>query len=341
MVGDQDLPGFQNLEGLFPSEHFRFVQRPEGDPTNRKEIEKMKRTFVLFTLIVLALAINSCASPAKTFSAEQPGLAPMPAPAAPKSNASILTGADQSQSEAASAERMIVYTTRLNLEVQDTEKAVNEITAIVAQHKGYIAATNLSRDGQGNLRGSITVRVPATALDATTKQIKAAGLKVLSEGSNANDVTDQYSDLNAQLKNLEATEIELRKLLETVRERTGKAEDILAVYNRLSEIRGQIERIKGQINVLEKTSALATMTIELTPKLEIQVVDPDTWMPNRTAAEALRALVQALQGLANFIIWISLFFLPIGIVLVLPLVVLALILRATMRRRAKVKTPVA
>ena len=130
-------------------------------------------------------------------------------------------------------------------------------------------------------------------------------------------------------------------MLETVRERTGKAEDILAVYNRLSEIRGQIERIKGQINVLEKTSALATMTIELTPKLEIQVVDPDTWMPNRTAAEALRALVQALQGLANLIIWLVLFFLPIGIVLILPLVLLALILRATMRRRAKVKTPVA
>jgi hypothetical protein len=83
------------------------------------------------------------------------------------------------------------------------------------------------------------------------------------------------------------------------------------------------------------------MTIELTPKLEIQVVDPDTWMPNRTAAEALRALVQALQGLANLIIWLVLFFLPIGIVLILPLVLLALILRATMRRRAKVKTPVA
>ncbi|MBI5650351.1 MAG: DUF4349 domain-containing protein [Chloroflexi bacterium] len=303
----------------------------------------MQRTLILFTFSALAFALMACAAPA-TLSTERRGLGVAPEqPPAPGfvADSDATTSKGQAQTNAASAERMIVYTTRLNLEVQDTEKAVNEISAIVAQNKGYIAATNLSRDSKGNLRGSITIRVPATALDAATKQIKAAGLKVLSEGSNANDVTDQYSDLNAQLKNLEATEIELRKLLETVRERTGKAEDILAVYNRLTEIRGQIERIKGQINVLEKTSALATMTIELTPKIDVQVLDPDTWMPNRTAAEALRALVQALQGLANLIIWLVLFFLPIGIVLVLPLVVLALILRATMRRRAKVKTPAA
>ncbi len=58
---------------------------------------------------------------------------------------------------------------------------------------------------------------------------------MLTRNRDSRDVTDQYADLGAQLKNLEATEVELNKLLVTVREKTGKAEVILAVYNKLIE----------------------------------------------------------------------------------------------------------
>ncbi|MBI5303279.1 MAG: DUF4349 domain-containing protein [Chloroflexi bacterium] len=302
----------------------------------------MKYTLLIFALLVSAMLIGACAAPTPALSGNRAvapaALPPVPAPAQPQVGAANDQALTESKtSNAQSAERMIVYTVQLTLEVQETEKAVADITAIVNQQKGYISSTNLTRDAKGQLRGSVSVRIPATSLDATLKQIKTIGLKVMSENSNANDVTDQYSDLGAQLKNLEATETELRKLLETVRERTGKAEEILAVYNRLTEIRGQIERIKGQMNVLEKTSTLATVTIQLTPKQEIQVLEPDTWVPNRTAAEALRSLVQALQGLVDLTIWAILFLLPVGIVLALPFVVLVIVVRAFVKRRAKPK----
>jgi hypothetical protein len=309
----------------------------------------MKKIFLAIAFMFALFSLMACAAPtslsstaprpaatgAPQFRSVEPS-APPAAGALNDSNANQ-PGKSQTSPSAASAERMIVYTVRLSLEVENTEKANADVTAIVTQFKGYVSATNLSRDGKGNLRGSVTVRVPAESLDAATKQIKAVGLRVLTENSNANDVTDQYSDLGAQLKNLEATETELRKLLETVRERSGKADEILAVYNRLTEIRGQIERIKGQMNVLDKTSALATLTIELTPKLEVQILEPETWAPNRTAAQALRALVQALQGLTELVIWLALFLLPLGIVLLIPLVVFVLIVRAFVKRRAKPK----
>ncbi len=305
----------------------------------------MKRTLMILILLIAALAVNGCSTSTNSRTTTLSEVAPV-APAAPRqvqpapatggtTTTDQTTGVQTSKS--ATADRMIVYTVQLGLEVQDTEKAVADITALVTQQQGYIATTNLTRDSKGLLRGSISVRVPATGLADALKQIKAVGLKVLSENSNANDVTDQYSDLNAQLKNLEATETELRKLLETVRERTGKAEEILAVYNRLTEIRGQIERIKGQINVLSKTSTLATVTIQLTPKQEVQVLDPDTWAPNRTAAQALRTLIQALQGLADLTITLVLLVLPLGIVLALPFVVFVLIIRSIIRRRKKAK----
>ncbi|MBI3912949.1 MAG: DUF4349 domain-containing protein [Chloroflexi bacterium] len=300
----------------------------------------MKKLFTLI-LFALALSIAACASaPTARSIAPSIGGVPQPAPAAPpmaESFAADATGDQQKGAPAAAPvpDRMIVRTVNMNLEVADSEKAVTDINAIVAQYKGYVAATNLRRNARNRLGGSITLRIPAESLDAALKQIKAAGLQVLTENSNANDVTDRYTDLGAQLKNLEAAEVELRKLFESVREKSGKADEILAVYNRLTQIRQQIEQIKGQINVIEKTSTLATVTIELTQHEDVDIVDSNRWLPDRTAREALRALVQALQGIANLIIWFALFVLPILLVALTPLLLFAAIVRAVWRRRAK------
>ncbi len=303
----------------------------------------MKHILILIALASL-IVIAGCAAPARI---SDTGI-PVPAPAQPPVMATAVaegkrqsTGADSVVTANApseqSAERMIVYTVRLSLEVQDADKSSSEIAAIAAQYKGYVATSNLTRDAKGRMRGTVTIRIPAQSLDDAQTKLEAIALKVLSRNRDSRDITDQYTDLGARLKNLEATEVELTKLLATVRERTGKAEDILAVYNRLTEIREQIESTKGQINVLEKTSALATITIDLVPREEVQVLEPDTWLPNRTAAQALRALIQALQGIADLAIWSLLFLLPVAIVLLLPFIVLALILRAIMRRRSKSK----
>ncbi len=304
----------------------------------------MQKPLIAISLILTALFAMSCAPAAQRSSVapSQPQLsgAPPAPPAASDASKQANEAAGRNTTavtNAASAERMIVRTVRLGLEVQDTEKSFNDISAIATQYKGYVAQTNLARDNKNRLVGTVTLRIPADSLDAAMKQIKAASLKVLTENSNANDVTDQYTDLSARQKNLEATEAELQKLLATVRERTGKAEDILAVYNRLTEIRQQIEQIKGQINVLDRTTALATVTIQLTPHDEVQILEPETWAPNRTVAEALRALIKALQGLADLTIWLVLLVLPLLIVLALPFLVLAYILRVILKRRTKNK----
>ncbi len=307
----------------------------------------MKRVLSSIVLLVLALTLISCAAASQQTQLRSavapPALPPTAAPAATvvAGNPSYYgyggrdTATEQSLAPAPSANRMIVYTANVSLQVTDTEKAVNDITAIVAQNNGYVAAAQMGRDSQGQMRGTLTLRVPADSLDAVQKQIEAVGLKVQSRNRNSNDVTDQYTDLNSHLTNLQAYEVELRELLTATRERTGKAEDLLAVYNQLSQVRGQIEQIKGQMNVLSKTSAMATLTIALEP--QVQVVAAEGWIPNQTAREALRALVQALQGLGELAIWLVLFIVPIGIVLVLPFVVVALIIRALVERRNKRK----
>jgi Domain of unknown function (DUF4349) len=252
-----------------------------------------------------------------------PGLAPLKS----VSDSGNLTTVEQ-----AATERMVVYTGTMSLEVNDTEETVAKITDILKANQGYISSRSFTRSGSGKLRGSVTIRVPAASLESVLAQIKALAIRSLSEDSKSEDVTQQYIDLDARRKNLEAYEVELTKLLDTVREKTGKAEDLLAVYNQLTEVRGQIEQIKGQQQYLENTSSLATFTLQLVPHEEVTVIE-EGWNPGSTARTALHSLVQALQALADIAIYLFLFFLPVVVLLVLPLVILFLIGRRIWRRR--------
>lgn len=312
----------------------------------------MKRLALIISFLALVLLAAACAGPAaplpsggKSFVGQSvPAAAPTAAPAATSAPALAGRGAldtgNMTAVQQAAQERMVVYTGTMSLEVNDTEETVSKITDILKANQGYISSRSLARTGSGKIRGSITIRVPAASMESVLAQIKALSIRSLSEDSKSEDVTQQYIDLDARRKNLEAYEVELTKLLDTVRERTGKAEDILAVYNQLTEVRGQIEQIKGQQQYLENTSSLATYTIELVPHEEVTVIE-EGWNPGSTARTALRSLVQALQGLADIIIVFVLFIAPILVILALPLVILFLIARRFWRRRPAAKTAAA
>lgn len=308
----------------------------------------MKRiTLATILFLIAALVIGCGASNLASRPQEMPAPAQPPAAtAAPPAPAMEsydsgqrkgLSGSTANDAIAQDTQRMIVYTGSISLQVNDTADTVNKITALLNSVNGYIANKSLVAYGKDKLRGTITIRIPSAALTATLDQIKALGVKVLREDANSNDVTEEYVDLDARRKNLEAYEVELTKLLETVRERTGKAEDILAVYNQLTEVRGQIEQIKGRQTYLENTSALATYSIELVPLEEVVVEGQEGWDPGRTARQALDQLVATLQGLTDAVIVLAISVLPVLVLLLLPFVILVLILRAVMKRRVQKK----
>lgn len=231
-------------------------------------------------------------------------------------------------------ERMIIRTGSLTLVVKDTAQAMDQVRDLVEAMGGYVVDSNAYRD-QGLLRGRMTVRVPAEKFDQAMGEIRGVAVRVERESSSGQDVTEEYTDLSAQLRNLEATETELRELLATVRERTGKAEDILAVYRELTTIRGEIERVKGRMQYLERMTALATITIELIPdELQKPVVE-EPWNPRVTLKEALGALVKAGRFLVDLLIWFVVVILPILLVIALPIAAVVLIIRAVVRRRRR------
>jgi hypothetical protein len=219
----------------------------------------------------------------------------------------------------ANIEPMIVRTADLTIVVEDTEQALEAIEGLASELDGYISQSRSWRvDDQ--LAATITVRVPSDAFDEARDRIKALATEVESENISGTDVTEEYVDLEARLKNLQVAEAELLELLASAQETRQDAEQILAIYREVTNIRGQIEQIQGRMKYLENVASLATLTVTLNPQeVEEPVVEPG-WDPLRIARDALRSLVEAMKLIAGLLIWLGVFVLPIVALFAMPFV---------------------
>ncbi len=242
------------------------------------------------------------------------------------------------------AGRQVIRRATVRLSSDDPEATVDAIGRAAVDAGGFVAGTDLHREG-GLLRGSVTLRVPADTLSDTLTAIEASGTEVLQRQLSSEDVTTEVSDVAAQLRNLRALETELLELLADARD-TGDTEQVLAVFDRIRQTRDEIERLEGRQQTLADLVALATVTVHLepTPELRAQTAperdpEPEPWSPARQVQLAWQATVTAFRAMANIVI--------VGVVTVLPvlaawLVPIALVVLGWQRwRRPRSAPPVA
>ncbi|MBX3012551.1 MAG: DUF4349 domain-containing protein [Caldilineaceae bacterium] len=232
--------------------------------------------------------------------------------------------------------RKVVARATMNLVVDDTEQAVAQIQQMMQAVGGYVSNANLYKSTSGNdtrLQGSVTLRVPSEELEAVMAQLEGLAVAVDNKTIDREDVTDQYSDIEAQLRNLEATEVELREMLAEVRAKpNAKPEDILTVYTHLNTIRSQIEQLQGRKNMLNNLVGLSTLELTLSPNVITLPVIEHGWQPTGVARDALRELVSTLQDLGEVGIWFGIYLLPILLIWFIVLLVLWSFLRLIWRR---------
>ncbi|MFZ1505687.1 MAG: DUF4349 domain-containing protein [Anaerolineae bacterium] len=236
--------------------------------------------------------------------------------------------------------RMIIQRAEISMVIKDTEATATAIRTLALNAGGYIADSNLFRDGE-QLRGTLTVRVPGQNLPTFLDQVKGMAVRVLRDSLSGEDVTQEFTDLGSRLRNLEATEVELLALLTEVRQRPGaKTSDILEVYEKLTQIRGEIEQIKGRMQFLSNLTSLATIQVELIPDALDAPVIEEGWRPLVTLRQASARLIRTLQALVEAVIWLIIYVLPVLILMALPFVLLALAIRALRRRTSRTsRTP--
>lgn len=221
--------------------------------------------------------------------------------------------------------RVIIYTGNITLIVNDTREAITAITDLAVNQGGYVSASNIYQSSNVP-RGQITIRIPAEKYLETLEQLRALAVRVDKENSGTQDVSEEYTDLQSRKTNLEVTEKALQQLLEE-RQRVGSTSDILEVYRELTSVREQIEQIEGRLRYLASQAAMSTITIDLIPDVLSQPVSIAGWEPQGVAKEALQALVVALQGLVNVVIWLIIFVLPLLLILLIPVVLVIWLIR--------------
>ncbi len=294
---------------------------------------KIVRFVLLLALIGLLLTGCSAAAP---MSQSAPAAAPAAEMAQSDSGGGASLAYDGSANLSSGIERKVIGRASLSLVVADTDTASAAIQTLVEQAGGFVSNANFYKSSPSTgsaLAGSMTLRVPAEGLDKLLADLEGLALSVESRNLSREDVTDQYTDLTAQLNNLQATERELLALLTEVRERPGStADEILQVHARMSEIRGQIESVQGRRNLLDNLIGLATVEINLIPDVMNRPIVEEGWQPGGVARSALRGLVSALQWLGSAAIWLIVFFLPLALVAAIPVVVLIWVLRWLVRR---------
>ncbi len=220
-------------------------------------------------------------------------------------------------------ERLVIRNASLTLVVEDPADTVTELSRMATEMGGFVVSSNVFQSTFGEARlvanqASITIRVPSERLDEALERMKAGAVEVRNENVSGQDVTQEFTDLQSRLTNLEAAEEQLRLIMDDA----VKTEDVLRVFEDLRRVREEIEVIKGRIQYLEQSARLSAISAELIPDVAAQPIQIGGWSPTGVAKDAIEALVRTLQSLASAAIWLGIYILPVAaLLLALPLLI--------------------
>ena len=211
--------------------------------------------------------------------------------------------------------RLIIRTADMSIIVTDTDEAMDRLAKMATDNGGWVVNSSVYQYSDTAKTGNITLRVPAEGFDSALEAISTMSVEVTNLSTSGQDVTEEFVDLSARLENLEATAVRVRSFLEDA----DTVEEALAVNQELSRLEGEIESFKGRIQYLSQSAAFSTISINITPDELSQPIEVGGWRPSGIIRDALEALVDALQGLATFAIWLVIYFLPIALIIGIPL----------------------
>jgi hypothetical protein len=206
--------------------------------------------------------------------------------------------------------RKIVYDAQIDLITDDVDPVVKKLTSLVQEARGYIAEENLT-GSPGSVRSMHwKIRVPVDQFESFVGKVVALG-ELERNSRTSQDVTEQFYDIEARIRNKKAEEKTITKILE---ERTGKLEDVLKVEVELSRVRGEIEQLEGKIRVLENLSSLATLTLNIREREKFQPPPPVAadfpTQISRTWSASVQGLVDRLKAVTlwavDWAIWLPL-----------------------------------
>ena len=164
----------------------------------------------------------------------------------------------QSGSGTSGVETKIIKTAFITLEVNDVPGSVETLKSLAAQKGGYISSTNIQKNYNNRLSGSVILRVPAAEFDTTLTGVRALGT-VKSASTQGQDVTEEYVDLQAQKVSYQNQLAQYNEIMK----KAVKVEDVITVQQQIDRVQTELNRLEGRLKFLNSRIDLSTITVNL------------------------------------------------------------------------------
>ena len=142
--------------------------------------------------------------------------------------------------------RKIVYNAHVELAVEDFTGVPDQVIALVKQYDAYVANSNLSGLTGETRRATWTIRVPVERFEDFVGAAKGLG-DLQRVSTTSRDVSEEYYDVEARIRNKTKEEARLLELLEN---RPGELKDVIEIERELLRVRGGWERMRRRRRVL-------------------------------------------------------------------------------------------
>jgi hypothetical protein len=187
----------------------------------------------------------------------------------------------------------------VRLQPDGLTEAMRRTVSIAEASGGFVVTTSVEDERRG--LASVTVRVPADGFGRTLAQLEDLG-DVKQEHVSGRDVTQEFVDLQARLRNFAAQEAVLLRLMD----RSVSVADTIRVQSHLQGVQLEIERLRGRIRFLEDQTDMSTITVNFA---EAGAPAPRTGTIEKAwerAVDAAFAVVSAVIVGAGFVVPIAL-----------------------------------
>jgi hypothetical protein len=216
-----------------------------------------------------------------------------PVPAAPAESGSGTSAPDTK----------IIKTAYLTVEVNDVAGSVDLLKNLAARKGGYLSSTNVQKNYNNRLTGTVIIRVPAKEFETTLSGVQAIGT-VKSVSTQGQDVTEEYVDLQAQKT---AYQNQLAQYNEIMK-KAVKVEDVITVQQQIDRVQVQLNRLEGRLKYLDSRIDLSTITVNL------QEPEPVGGQSAHNFVSTINEGISGFFGMIDAVIIIFLTLLPIIII---------------------------
>jgi hypothetical protein len=155
-------------------------------------------------------------------------------------------------------ETKIIKTADMTLEVKDVTGTAESLKSLAAAQGGYLSSTNIRKNYNNQLTGTVIIRVPQASFDAAIAAVKALGT-VKSISTSGEDVTEQYVDLQAQKTSYTNQLAQYNAIMK----QSTKVEDIIKVQEQIDRVQTELDRLNGRLSYLNSRIDLSTITVYL------------------------------------------------------------------------------